>query len=340
LDYKDSGVDTDAHKAALDSIKGRIRSSFGERVVGDVGHFGGLFALPGDDRRVLVATTDGLGTKVRLLARLGLHGQVGNDLVSHCIDDIAVMGADPLFFLDYVAGASLTKEILEPLVGGFADACLHEGIALLGGETAEMPGVYEEGSYDVAGFLVGQVDRGRIVDGSGIRPGDALLGFPSSGLHTNGYSLATRALFDSGVWKIDETPPGADGTVGEMLARPHLCYRKQISALTARSCASGFAHITGGGLVENIPRILPSTCDAKIEKGSWEIPAVFPLIRQAGGVDEKEMYRVFNMGIGLVAVIPAGRLDEAIELVAGIGLPPLPIGEIVPGEGMVRLVER
>ncbi len=339
MDYKDSGVDTDAHQSALDAIKGKIRSSFGSEVVGDVGHFGGLYALPGDKSRVLVATTDGLGTKVDLLARLGRHERVGRDLISHCIDDIAVMGATPLFFLDYVAGANLSSDILEPLLGGFADACVDERIALLGGETAEMPGVYSAGSYDVAGFLVGVVERDNIIDGSRIEPGDALLGFPSSGLHTNGYSLATKALIEMAGMELDDTPDGAVSTVGEMLSEPHLCYRKEIAALTAEGSASGFAHITGGGLVENIPRILPSHCEARIEKGRWPLPPIFPIIGRAGEVDEKEMFRVFNMGIGLVAVVPPGRVQEAIDKASAVGVEPILIGGIIPGGGNVTLVD-
>lgn len=339
MDYKESGVDTDAHKSALEALKGRIRSSFGDEVVGDVGHFGGLFALPGDEKRVLVATTDGLGTKVDLLARLGMHERVGRDLVHHCINDIAVMGAEPLFFLDYVAGADLSGEVLESLVGGFADTCLREKIALLGGETAEMPGIYAAGSYDVAGFLVGMVERENIVDGSSIAPGDTLLGFPSAGLHTNGYSLATRALFDGAGLKPGDTPDGAHQTVGEMLAEPHLCYRREIAALTAVGAASGFAHITGGGLVENIPRILPPNCEARIEKGRWQLPPLFPLIQSGGDVSETEMYRVFNMGIGLVAVVPPGRVEEAIAKAAAAGVEPILIGGIVPGGGDVTLVD-
>ncbi len=339
MDYNDSGVHTATHQAALAALRDTIRSSFGEEVIGDVGHFGGLYALPGDPTRALVATTDGLGTKVKFLASLGLHERVGRDLVHHCIDDIAVLGAKPLFFLDYVAGAALAPDTLEPLIRGFADTCVEQSIALIGGETAEMPGIYEEGTYDVAGFLVGLVEREKIVDGSAIRPGDAILGFPSAGLHTNGYSLATRALFDTECFRPDEIPAGMDATVGEMLAAPHLCYRTEIGAFHAAG-ATGFAHITGGGLIENLPRILPGECDAVVEKRSWPVPGIFDLIARAGDVEEKEMYRVFNMGIGLAAVIPPDRVGGAIERLGPEAAAPVRIGTVVEGSGAVRLVDR
>ncbi|NNE10544.1 MAG: phosphoribosylformylglycinamidine cyclo-ligase [Gemmatimonadetes bacterium] len=337
MDYKSAGVDTDSHKLALDKVKDKIRRTFGKRVVGDVGHFGGLYEVPGDPSRVLVATTDGLGTKVHLLATLGFHDRVGRDLVNHCLNDIGVMGATPLFFLDYIAGASLTPTILAPLLDGFAEACLGEHVSLIGGETAEMPGVYEPGCYDVAGFLVGIVARSEIMDGHDIRPGDRILGFPSNGLHTNGYSLATRALFDAGGLTPASAMPDGGGTVGDALAATHVSYRRELDAL--RTLARGFAHITGGGLVENVPRILPAGCDAVFRRTRWDVPSIFPLIQECGHVDPVEMDRVFNMGLGMVAVIPEGSLAEAEHALHGQDLACCVAGEIVPGTGEARIVD-
>ncbi len=337
VDYKSAGVDTDSHKLALDKVKDKIRRTFGKRVVGDVGHFGGLYEVPGDPGRVLVATTDGLGTKVHLLARLGYHDRVGRDLVNHCLNDIGVMGATPLFFLDYIAGASLKPSILAPLLDGFAQACLDEHVSMIGGETAEMPGVYEPGCYDVAGFLVGIVARTDILDGRDIQPGDCILGFPSNGLHTNGYSLATRALFDAGGLTTASSMPDGAGTVGDALAATHLSYRRELDAL--RSLARGFAHITGGGLVENVPRILPVGCDAVFRRNSWDIPSIFPLIQESGDVDPVEMDRVFNMGLGMVAVLPQTSLADAGKNLRRNDLPYRVVGEVVPGTREARIID-
>jgi len=333
VDYRTAGVDIDAYNSALRSLKGKIRSTFGAEVLSDIGLFGGLYALPGDDSRALVATTDGLGTKILLHARLGRHGDVGEDLVSHCINDIAVLGARPLFFLDYLAGASLPPDLLLPLVGGFADACRRRGVALLGGETAEMPGMYPEGAYDAAGFLVGIVERDRILDGSAVRPGDVLFGLPSSGLHTNGYSLARKVLLEKAGLPIEERHPLLGETLADALLRTHVCYLEPIRLLHDADLVSAFAHITGGGLVDNVPRVLPAKCDALIRRRTWTPPPIFDLIRREGPIDEEEMYRVFNMGIGLVAAVPAAKADGAARALGGGAIR---IGEIVPGEGRVR----
>lgn len=336
MDYRKAGVDIDAVSDSMAAVKERIRATFGKEVLRDVGHFGGLYAAPGSDRLALVATSDGLGTKILLYAALGRHDGVGEDLVSHCINDIAVLGARPLFFLDYVAGASLPPETLRPLIGGFADACGRHGVALIGGETAEMPGMYGPGTYDVAGFLVGVVEREKIVDGSAIALGDLLLGFPSSGLHTNGYSLARKVLLEEGGLGLADDAPELGGTVGDALLRPHLCYRIPIERLTERDLATGFAHVTGGGLVDNVPRILPANLDALIRRGSWPVPPIFPFIQKRGDVKREEMDRVFNMGVGLVATVPAGRIEEARTALRGVSPGPVVIGEIVEGEGVVR----
>jgi len=339
LDYRKAGVDIDATSAVLRSMKERIRSTFGGRVIGDVGHFGGLYALPGDEKRALVASCDGVGTKILLYSEAGRHEGVGEDLVSHCVNDIAVLGARPLFFLDYIAGSRLPADVLEPLLRGFTDACLSRNIALLGGETAEMPGVYAPGAYDVVGFIAGIVERADIVDGSSIESGDRLIGLPSSGLHTNGYSLARKALLEMAGLSLDDRPEGLGESVGEALLRPHLCYLRPISRLTSEGVARGFAHITGGGLEDNVPRILPDGRGARVRKGRWPVPPIFRLIQERGSVDEDEMFRVFNMGIGLVAVVAARDEERAIELCREEGTVALSIGEIVPGEREVRIAE-
>ncbi|MFH1277519.1 MAG: phosphoribosylformylglycinamidine cyclo-ligase [Candidatus Eisenbacteria bacterium] len=336
MDYRKAGVDIDAVSDSMASVKEKIRATFGKEVLRDVGHFGGLYAAPGNDRLALVATSDGLGTKILLYAALGRHDRVGEDLVSHCINDVAVLGARPLFFLDYIAGASLPPEVLRPLLGGFADACGRHGVALIGGETAEMPGMYGPGTYDVAGFLVGVVEREKIVDGSAIAAGDVVLGFPSSGLHTNGYSLARKVLLEEAGLGLEEEAPELGETVGDALLRPHLCYREPMERLTAGGLATGFAHITGGGLVDNVPRILPEGRDAVIRRGSWKVPPIFPFIQERGDVTEEEMDRVFNMGIGLVATVRPERLGEARAALAGTAPEPLVIGGIAEGDGTVR----
>jgi phosphoribosylformylglycinamidine cyclo-ligase len=335
VDYRAAGVDIDAYNAALRSLKGKIRSTFGPEVLTDVGLFGGLFAAPGDESRALVATTDGLGTKVMLYSSLGRHEGVGEDLVAHCVNDIAVLGARPLFFLDYLAGASLPPDVLLPLVGGFADACRRHGIALLGGETAEMPGMYAKGAYDVAGFLVGVVERAKVLDGSAVRGGDVLFGFPSNGLHTNGYSLARKVLLEEAGLALTDRPAGLGGTLADALLRPHTCYFDEIRVLHDAGLVSAFAHITGGGLIDNVPRVLPDGCDARIRKDTWAIPPIFELIREKGAVGDREMYRVFNMGVGLVAFVPAETRAEAERVLGGSARV---IGEVVPGDRTVRFV--
>lgn len=340
MDYRNAGVDIDAVSSALGAVKEKIRATFGKEVLRDVGHFGGLYAMPGDDRRALAATSDGLGTKILLYAALARHEDVGEDLVAHCINDIAVLGARPLFFLDYIAGASLPPAVLHPLLGGFADACRRHGIALLGGETAEMPGLYEVGTYDVAGFLIGEVERERIVDGSAIRAGDVLIGFPSSGLHTNGYSLARKILLDQSGFGLHDRPETLGEAIGKTLLEPHLCYFDAISRLTSEGLATGLAHITGGGLIDNVPRILPRDLDAVVEKGTWPVPRIFPFLAEQGAVPEEEMYRVFNMGVGLVAAVRRDRRDEATAALRDVRPAPVVIGEVAPGSGVVRFEGR
>ncbi|MDP6460739.1 MAG: phosphoribosylformylglycinamidine cyclo-ligase [Gemmatimonadota bacterium] len=329
IQYKDAGVDVEAGERFVDRIRSAVQSTKTPGVLGEIGGFGGLFApdLSGMAEPVLVSSADGVGTKLKLAFATGEHARVGGDLVRHCANDIAVLGARPLFFLDYLATGRLSDDVMAALVEGMAGACREEGIALLGGETAEMPGFYADGEYDAAAFIVGIADRARLLDGSGILPGDRLVGFPSSGLHTNGYSLARKIVEDTASLSLEATPACLGGeTVADALLAPHLSYTKEMRALMADDSArvKGFAHITGGGIPGNLRRILPAGVDAVLNPGSWEEPAIFDLLREAGGVPEDDMRRAFNLGLGLVAV--AGG-----ETGAG-----LPVGSIVAGGGEVR----
>jgi phosphoribosylformylglycinamidine cyclo-ligase len=329
LSYKDAGVDVAAGDAFVDRIRTAVDSTRTPRVLGAVGGFGGLFApdFSGMDDPVLVATSDGIGTKLKLAFATGAHARVGGDLVRHCVNDIAVLGARPLFFLDYLGTGRLDPDVLAALVEGMADACREHGIALLGGETAEMPGFYADGEYDAAGFLVGVVDRAKILDGARIRPGDRLIGFPSTGLHTNGYSLARRIVDESPELSLGSRPAElGGGTVGEALLAPHRCYLEEIRSLIRDDAADvrGFAHITGGGIGGNLRRILPKAVDAEVSARAWDEPAVFGMLRRAGNVPEDDMRRTFNLGVGLIAVIGG-------ETAAGF-----PMGEVVSGSGEVR----
>ncbi len=324
--YADAGVDITAGEGVKERIKQLAKATRTPGVLGGVGGFGGLFAL--DLARfpdpVLVASTDGVGTKLKLAFELGRHGTVGADLVNHCVNDIAVQGAEPLFFMDYLATGKLAGEVVAEVVGGIAEACRANGCALLGGETAQMPGFYADGEYDLAGTIVGAVSRPHLLTGAGVEPGDVLLGLPSTGLHTNGYSLARKLLLAR--YRIDEHVEALGGTVGDVLMRVHRSYLEAMRAL--RGTATGFAHITGGGITENLPRILPEGCAAEVEMGSWPVPPVFTHLRELGLIEEAEMLRTFNMGIGLIAVVPQARAAEAAQL---LGEPSYRIGTIAPG---------
>ncbi len=325
ITYRDAGVDIDAANEAVLRMREHVRSTFTPGVLTDVGSFGGMFSLAGlgnYQNPVLVSSIDGVGTKLRVAIGLGKHDTIGRDLVNHCVNDILVMGARPLFFLDYFATGKLSPAVVVDVVKGIADGCRESGCALLGGETAEMPGIYSEADYDLAGCIVGMVDRGRIVDGSRIEPGDTLVGLASSGLHTNGYSLARRILLDAGDQSLSlyETPPSLGRTLGEELLAPHRCYAPSVLPLLDEFEVRGMAHITGGGFYDNIPRILPSDCSVTIERRSWPIPPIFTLIEERGRVPVPEMFRTFNMGIGLVMIVApehapllAHRLNAAGE---------------------------
>ncbi len=335
MDYKDSGVDIDAGNEAVRRIRGLARSTFTAGVLSDIGSFGGLFQLETGRYRepVLVSSADGVGTKLKVAFLADRHGTVGIDLVNHCVNDILVQGAEPLFFLDYLATSRLAPEVAEAIVGGMASACRDNGCALLGGETAEMPGFYAAGEYDMAGFIVGVVDRPRLINGRTIAVGDVLVGVPSSGLHTNGYSLARRIIFDGLGLTVDSHVPELGTTVASALLEPHRSYLSMIKPLLAGGRIKGMAHITGGGITENLPRILPHGTAAVVDAASWTVPPIFTWLQQAGRVPVDDMLRTFNMGIGLVIVTTRSDAEPLIEeLAARGGRDARLIGEIVPGE--------
>ncbi len=313
--YAAAGVDIDAQEAGLKKVKKLARSTFTQGVLTDIGSFGGLFRpdLRGLKEPVLVASADGVGTKLEVARRVGDYSTVGRDLVNHCVNDILVQGAVPLFFMDYVGAGVLEPDRMVELIGGVAEGCKENGCALLGGETAEMPGFYQPGDYELVGFIVGLADRQKIFDGRRVRVGDLLIGLPSAGLHTNGYSLARRILFEQMGLEADSRLPvtgGTKTTVGAELLKPHLSYLKPLRPLLDHPALHAMAHITGGGLTDNLPRILPKKTHASVRVGSWEIPEVYHLFQKEGGVSSGEMFRVFNMGVGMVLVVDPGGAAE------------------------------
>ena len=337
ISYRDAGVDIDAGNEVVRRIRSLARSTHTAGVLGGIGSFGGLFALPaGVDAPVLVASADGVGTKLKVAFLAGVHDTIGADLVNHCVNDILVQGAEPLFFLDYLATGRLSPDVAEQIVAGVARACRENGCALLGGETAEMPGFYADGEYDVAGFIVGMVPRGRLIDGSRIAEGDVLIALPSSGLHTNGYSLARRIVFDVGGLRVDDAWPGDSRSVGEVLLATHRSYLSAIRPLLNENIVKGMAHITGGGITDNLPRVLPEGLQARVDTGAWEVPPVFQWLQQTGGVPEEDMRRSFNMGIGMVVVCAAADADRVMTMLAPEN--PRAIGAIEHGSAGVRYV--
>jgi len=314
--YADAGVDIDAKAAALERAKKAIRSTFTPGVLGDVGGFGGLFRPDFSAYRdpVLVASTDGVGTKLKVAFETGRHGSCGADLVNHCVNDILVQGARPLFFLDYVAAGRIEPAVLGAVIDGIARGCRENGTALLGGETAEMPGFYAPGEYDVAGTIVGVVDRGKILDGSRIAEGDVALGLASAGLHTNGYSLARKVLFEEMRLVPGDLLPGEDISVADALLAPHLSYLPALEPLLEQDLVHGMAHITGGGFYDNIPRVLPEGLDVVVKSGAWDVPPVFTAIAHEGEVSFEEMHRVFNMGIGMVVFVAPNDLARVAAI--------------------------
>jgi phosphoribosylformylglycinamidine cyclo-ligase len=333
MDYKASGVDIDAGNETVRRIKSLARSTFTSSVLSEIGSFGGLFRLDtsGSKDPILVASADGVGTKLKVAFMANRHETIGVDLVNHCVNDILVQGARPLFFLDYLATGRLQPETAERIVEGLARACKDSGCALLGGETAEMPGFYADGEYDLAGFIVGAVDGEMLVDGRGIAAGDVLIGLPSTGLHTNGYSLARRIVFDHLRLSVDAQVDAIGGTVGSVLLTPHRSYLNAVYPLVAKGAVKGMAHITGGGITDNLPRILPTGTAARVTRGSWQVPPLFEWLRVSGDVPLEDMYRTFNMGIGLILVCPAALADTILDDLRTRHEQPMVIGQIVRG---------
>ncbi len=316
--YSDAGVDIDAANEATARIKELARQTFNERTLSDIGSFGGMFDAMFPDLRqpVLVASADGVGTKLKIAFLTGLHNTVGRDLVNHCVNDILVQGARPLFFLDYIATGKLSPETVAAIVEGIANGCRENGCVLLGGETAEMPGFYADGEYDIAGFIVGIVDREKVIDGKRVVPGDVVLALPSVGLHTNGYSLARKLFLDIAGHNVKDKLETVGATVGEALLQPHVSYLAALAGLLDLKLIKGLAHITGGGLIDNIPRILPQDTAVEIRRDSWPMLPIFPLMQKIGNIPEREMYRAFNMGLGMIIICTksdAGKIKAHLE---------------------------
>lgn len=332
--YREAGVNIEAGDETVRRIGPMVRETFTPGVLADIGAFGSFFELDltDYDRPVLVSSIDGVGTKLKVAVRAGRHDTIGQDLVNHCVNDIAVCGAEPLYFLDYFATGALKPDVAEHVVAGFVTACKENGCALVGGETAEMPDLYAEGEYDLAGTIVGIVEKDRILDGSRVEAGDVLVGLPSNGVHTNGYTLARTVLFDA--YAIDDAPDVLGGaTIGEELLRVHRSYLDVIQTLIEAHLAHALAHITGGGLPDNTRRVLPDGLTADVDYSAWPRPAVFDLIQTVGEVPEDDMRRTFNLGIGLVAVVPDARVDEALETLRGAGETPTVVGRVREGGG-------
>jgi len=332
--YRDAGVDIDAQDRALAKVKEMVRGTYTDGVLSDQGAFGGLFKLPvkGMKEPVLVASADGVGTKLKVAFITGRHGTVGRDLVNHCINDILVQGARPLFFLDYLATGRLDPDVVAEVIGGVAGACADTGVALLGGETAEMPGFYGDGEYDLAGFIVGVVDKKRILDGSAVKEGDVLVGLPSTGLHTNGYSLARKVFFEQLELKPEQRVSELGASSADVLLQVHRCYLDPVWPLLEDRRLHAIAHITGGGITDNLPRVLPEGLRAVIKVGAWDIPSVFRFLAERGKVPEDEMWRTFNLGIGMVLAVAPKQLERVLKTLRDRGCQGFPIGNVITGE--------
>ncbi|MED5330740.1 MAG: phosphoribosylformylglycinamidine cyclo-ligase [Planctomycetota bacterium] len=339
LTYKDAGVDIAAVTSALETVGHMAASTHTEKVLTGLGSFGALFdaRFEGIKEPVLVSSTDGVGTKVLLAQRLGRFDTLGADLVNHCINDILVMGAEPLFFLDYVAGEHFREGMLEAIVSGFARSCKEQGVALIGGETAEMPGVYPPGHFDLAGFIVGVAEKGQLLTGDRIAEGDVLVALRSSGLHTNGYSLAQKILLE-GDGAEENLLPDTDVSVGEALIREHRCYLKPLRALLREEGFHGMVHVTGGGFTDNIPRVLPENLGAVIDRDAWVPDPVFCEIARRGPVERDEMDRTFNMGLGMLLIIGEDAVKDVTQHLREEGEEPLVVGKVEAGDGQVRYV--
>lgn len=339
-DYKSAGVDIEAGNEAVFRMKEYVQSTFNSNVLTDVGAFGGMFRFSQTDMAdpVLVSSIDGVGTKVKIAAMMGKYDTIGADLVSHCVNDILVQGARPLFFLDYFASSKLYPEIAEQVVKGLSGACKDAGCVLIGGETAEMPGVYVEGELDLAGAIVGIVDRAKIVDGSKVQAGDVVVGLASSGLHTNGYSLVRKILFQDNDYKVDQYVPELGGVLGDVLLAPHLCYLKSVTAVMQEFDVHAMAHLTGGGFYNNIPRVLPIDCQVTVERRNWGVPPIFTFLQEKGGIETTEMHRAFNMGIGMVLIVAAHRGVDVVAKLQECGETASIIGEVHKGGREVTVI--
>ena len=335
ISYSDAGVSIDNANLAVAKIREYARSTFNERTLTEIGSFGGMFAgaFPNMADPILVASADGVGTKLKLAFETGIHNTVGADLVNHCVNDILVQGARPLFFLDYFATGKLEPDVTASVVEGMARACRENGCVLLGGETAEMPDFYPTGEYDLAGFIVGVVDKAKVIDGKSIRPGDVVLGMPSTGLQTNGYSLARKLFFEIGGYKVDDFVEELGSTVGETLLATHASFLKPIEPLLDTGVIKGLVHITGGGFTENIPRILPDGVSVEINRGTWPELPIFGLMQRLGNVTDQEMFRTFNMGIGMVVVCSPMDLTQVREHLNGC----YEIGQVIAGTRNVKM---
>ena len=337
ITYAEAGVDIERSNRAKQRIKYLAHRTFNKSVLSDIGGFGGLFSV--DKKKfkdpVLVSSVDGVGTKLKIAFEMDLHQTVGADLVNHCVNDIAVQGAAPLFFMDYFATGKLQPEIAEKVISGIADACKHNGCALIGGETAEMPGFYPGGEYDLAGFIVGAVDRDKIITGKDVVPGDILIGLPSNGLHTNGYSLARKLLFEVSHYSPETYVNELKNKVGNELMRTHKSYWPVIKRLLEAEAVTAMAHITGGGITENLPRVLPKTMSAQVQLGSWPVLPIFSHLQKLGNISEPEMLRTFNMGIGMVLVVPTKKFKRVQSVLERTGEKGYTIGRIVKGDRKV-----
>ena len=335
--YADAGVDIDRANRTKKRIRYLAHKTFTRSVLSEIGGFGGLFAV--DKAKwvdpILVSSVDGVGTKLKIAFEMDVHHTIGADLVNHCVNDIAVQGATPLFFMDYLASGRIEPEITEKVIEGLAEACKHNGCALIGGETAEMPGFYPDGEYDLAGFIVGAVERERIITGKTVEVGDVILGLASNGLHTNGYALARKLLFEVGKYTLDSYVNELKGKVGNELLRTHKSYWPAIKRLVDGECVSAMAHITGGGITENLPRVLPRGVAAVIEMGSWQVPPIFEHLQQLGNVPQEEMLRTFNMGLGMLLVVPSKKFKKAQTVLERAGEKAFTVGRVVKGDRKV-----
>ncbi len=341
LTYRDAGVDVEEGQRAVTLMNEHVKATFNKNVLTGLGGFGGLFKLDleGLQNPVLVAGTDGVGTKLKLAFMTNRHDTIGQDCVAMCVNDILCQGARPLFFLDYIASGKLRAERVAEIVGGIAQGCRMAGCALIGGETAEMPGFYPDGEYDVAGFALGIVDESKIITGAQIEAGDVILGIASSGLHSNGYSLARKLFFQQLAMEPGDHLPQMGVTLGEALLTPTKIYVKPVLQLLKEVEVKGLVHITGGGFYENVPRILPHNVTASIQLGSWEIPPLFQILKEQGGIEEEEMFKTFNMGIGMMAVVKCQEAEKALEIIRAQGEKVSVIGKIITGNGQVMLCQ-